>query len=248
MHPGFKVRDGGGMGASGLRLPRLQIQDQGLKVGWSKHALLCRFPLETAWRCLSYSEPKEVPGRGCCLPAQQDRGRKVLETRQGAPPGAGRRLRSEAADAFHAGDVTGPRWSRHQVPKRPHRTAAAGTWEARKSPNEPPERKAAVQAWGQAGAKCLKGRRGPRRGRGGRREGARERSCRQRPREEAAWLAQALREPSIHTPELRAGRDSTHPPTAPLLHTHTLTHTHTHPPPHTPHTPTPTQLPKHPTT
>ena len=75
VHPGFKLRDGGRMGASALRLPRLQNRGPDLKVGVIKACPpLCRFPRETAWEMSLNSEPKEVPGRARCLPAQQDPG------------------------------------------------------------------------------------------------------------------------------------------------------------------------------
>lgn len=145
VHPGFKVRDGGVEWeplASDSRGSRYRTRPQsGVVKALSSSA---DFHWKRPGRCLYTQSPRRSQAGVGCLPAQQDRGGKVLRFDKERLCPAGRRLRSEVA-RMPCCDVTdqgGPVTRKQETPQ----DSAAGSREARKSPNEPSERKAAVQA------------------------------------------------------------------------------------------------------
>ena len=154
MHPGFKVRDGGGTGASGLRLPRLQIQDQASK--WDGQSMSSPLQISTGNGLgdVSILRAQGGPRQGLLPPSPAGSwGGEVLETRQGAArPGAGRRLRSEAARMLFmpvmSQDQGGPVT---RCPRDPTGQPQLGARRPGRVPSEPPERRAAVQAGAKPG-------------------------------------------------------------------------------------------------
>lgn len=253
VHPGFKVRDGGGMGASGLRLPRLQIQDQASKWGGQSMSSPLQISTGNGLGDVSILRAQGGPRQGLLPPSPAGSwGGKVLETRQGAPrPGAGRRLRSEAARMLFmpvmSQDQGGPVT---RCPRDPTGQPQLGAGRPGRVPMSPQRERQLCRRGPSWGGGRFKGEGGGRGGGGGRREGARERSCRQRPQGGGRLARSGLSGSPAST--LQSCEPAETPHTLPQPHCYTRTHSHTHTPiplhiP--PYTPTPhTQLPTHPTT